>query len=47
MVRKCKLAGLGEQLGVIEAKATELREKAARDRFGLTLPGRAERAGIL
>jgi hypothetical protein len=45
MVRKGKLAGLGEQLGVIEVKATELREKAARDRFGLTLPGRAERPG--
>jgi hypothetical protein len=46
MVRKGKLAGLGEQLAVVEAKATELREKAARDRFGLALPGRAERAGI-
>jgi hypothetical protein len=45
MVRKGKFACLGEQLGVIEAKATELREKAARDRFGLTLPGRAERPG--
>jgi hypothetical protein len=43
MVRKGKLAGLGEQLAVIKAKATELREKAARDRFGLTLPGRTER----
>jgi hypothetical protein len=32
-----KLVGLGEQLAVIEAKATELREKAARDRFGLTV----------
>jgi hypothetical protein len=47
MVRKGKLAGLGEQLAVIEGKATELRKKAAQDRFGLTLPGRAERTGIL
>jgi hypothetical protein len=46
MVRKGKLADLGKQLGVIAAKATELRQKAARDRFGLTLPGRAERDDI-
>jgi hypothetical protein len=31
---------------LIEKKATELRQKAAQDRFGLVLPGRAERAGI-
>ena len=44
-VRKGMQAGLGDQLALIEAKATELREKAARDRWGLTLPGRAEHAG--
>jgi hypothetical protein len=45
-VRKGMHAGLGEQLTVIEGKATALREKAARDPWGLTLPGRAEHAGI-
>jgi hypothetical protein len=45
-VRKGKHAGLGAQLAVIEAKAFALREKAAQDRSGLVLPGRAERAGI-
>ena len=45
-IRKGKHAGLGDQLALIEAKATELRDKAARDRWGLVLPGRAERAGI-
>ena len=45
LVRMGKHAGLGEQLAVIEAMATELREKAAQDHYGLTLPGRAERAG--
>lgn len=44
-VRKGKLAGLGEQLAVIETLATELRAKAARDPWGLTLPGRAEHGG--
>lgn len=42
-VPKAKHAGLGDQLAVIEAKATELCAKAARDSFGLTLPDRAER----
>jgi hypothetical protein len=46
LVRWGKHAGLGEQLDRIEAMATELRQKAAQDRFGLVLPGRAERAGI-
>jgi len=43
IIRMGKHAGLGEQLKLIEAKATELRDKAARDRWGLILPGRAER----
>ena len=46
MIRKGEHAGLGEQLALIDAKATELRQKAAQDRFGLILPGRAERAGF-
>jgi hypothetical protein len=46
MIRKGKHAGLGEQLALIDAKASELRQKAAQDRFGLILPGRAERAGF-
>jgi hypothetical protein len=33
-VRKGKFAGLNEQLGLSEMKATELRQKAAQDRFG-------------
>jgi hypothetical protein len=41
-----KHAGLAEQLAVIEAKATELREKAAQDRYGIVWPGRAEQDGI-
>jgi hypothetical protein len=45
IIRLGKHAGLGAQLAVIEAKAFELREKAARDRFGLVMPGRAEHAG--
>jgi hypothetical protein len=43
-VPKGKHASLSEQLTVIEAKATELRVKAAQDAFGLTLPGRHEQA---
>jgi hypothetical protein len=43
LVRKGKHAGLGDQLALIEAKATELRQKAAQDRFGMIFPGRAER----
>jgi hypothetical protein len=46
IIRWGKHAGLGDQLASIVAKATELREKAARDRFGIVWPGRAERAGI-
>jgi hypothetical protein len=46
MVRKGKLAGLGDQLAVIEAKAVELREKAAQDRYGIVWPGRAEQDGL-
>lgn len=46
MIREGKHAGLGEQLALIGTMATELRAKAARDRFGLTLPGRADRAGF-
>ena len=46
LVRVGKHAGLGEQLALIGDKANKLREKAARDRYGLTLPGRPERAGI-
>jgi hypothetical protein len=45
-VRKGMHAGLGEQLTLIETIATELRQKAAQDHFGLTLSGRAEHAGI-
>ena len=45
-VRKGMHAGLNEQLTLIETIATELRQKAAQDRWGLTLPGRAEHAGI-
>ncbi len=45
-VQKGNHAGLSEQLALIERMATALREKAARDRWGLTLPGRAERAGF-
>jgi hypothetical protein len=45
-VPKGKHARLGEQLDVIEDKAKKLREKAARDRFGLTLPGWTERDDI-
>ena len=39
-----KNAGLSEQLAVIVDKATELHAKAARDAYGLTLPGRHEQA---
>jgi hypothetical protein len=46
LIRLGKHAGLREQLDVIEAKADKLREKAARDRFGLTLPGWTERDDI-
>jgi hypothetical protein len=46
IIRVGKHAGLSEQLTVIEDKAFTLREMAARDGFGLTLPGRAECAGI-
>jgi hypothetical protein len=46
MIRVAKVEGLIEQFDLIEAKATALREKAAQDRFGLILPGRAERAGF-
>ena len=46
LVRKGKFAGLNEQFDLIEKKATELRQKAAQDRFGLVLPGRDERAEI-
>jgi hypothetical protein len=45
-VPKGKHARLGEQLDMIEDKAKKLREKAARDRFGLTLPGWTERDDI-
>jgi hypothetical protein len=45
-IKTGKHAGLGEQLDVIEAKAFALREKVAQDRWGLVLPGRAERADI-
>jgi hypothetical protein len=43
VIRMGKHVGLGEQLVVIEGKAFALREKAAQDRWGLALPGRAER----
>ena len=46
LIRMGKHAGLAEQLAVIEDKAFTLREMAARDGFGLTLPGRAERASM-
>jgi hypothetical protein len=46
LIRLGKHAGLVEQLTLIEGKATELRQKAAQDRFGLVWPGRAERTGI-
>jgi hypothetical protein len=46
LIRLGKHAGLREQLDVIEAKADKLREKAARDRFALTLPGWTERDDI-
>jgi hypothetical protein len=36
-----KAPGLVQQIAVIEDKATKLRDKAARDPFGLVLPGRA------
>ena len=44
-IRVGKHAGLADQLAVIEAKATELREKAAQDRYGIVWRDRAERAG--
>jgi hypothetical protein len=34
------------KLNSIEVKATELRDKAAQDRYGIVWPGRAERAGV-
>jgi hypothetical protein len=46
IVRLGKHAGLGKQLAAIEDKAFTLREMAARDGYGLVLPGRAERTGI-
>ena len=41
-VRKGIHAGLGAQLTLIETIATELRQKAAQDNWGLITPGRAE-----
>jgi hypothetical protein len=43
-VRKGIHAGLGAQLILIETMATELRQKAAQDSWGLITPGRAEHA---
>jgi hypothetical protein len=43
-VRKGIHAGLGAQLTLIETMATELRQKAAQDSWGLITPGRAEHA---
>jgi hypothetical protein len=34
------------KLNSIEVKATELRDKAAQDQYGIVWPGRAERAGV-
>ncbi len=42
-VRKGMHAGLGEQLTLIETMATELRQKAAQDDFGLSRQGRTRR----
>jgi len=43
LLRMGKHVGLGEQLAAIEDKAFTLREMAAHDGFGLTLPGRTAR----
>jgi hypothetical protein len=45
-VPKGKHAGLSEHLDLIEAKAKELRAKAAQDRYGIVWPARAEHTGI-